>query len=120
MKLLLDENLSRRIIPFLQSAFPGSSQVALLGLETATDDEIWRYAQKNGFVIVTRDSDFYERSLIEGHPPQIIWLKIPNGPKTIILDILLGHRAEIELALLQENLACVEISTHAILPQPPV
>jgi predicted nuclease of predicted toxin-antitoxin system len=31
MKLLLDENLSRRIVPFLQTAFPGSSQVALLG-----------------------------------------------------------------------------------------
>jgi len=40
MKLLLDENLSRRIIPFLQTAFPGSSQVALLGLEGASDSEI--------------------------------------------------------------------------------
>jgi len=29
MKLLLDENLSRRIVPFLQTIFPGSSQVAL-------------------------------------------------------------------------------------------
>ena len=67
MKLLLDENLSRRIIPFLQSAYPESSQVTLLGMETATDDEIWRYAKNNGFVIVTRDSDFHERSLIEGH-----------------------------------------------------
>lgn len=29
MKLLLDENLSRRLVPALQQAFPGSSQVAL-------------------------------------------------------------------------------------------
>jgi predicted nuclease of predicted toxin-antitoxin system len=27
MKLLLDENLSRRLVPFLQHDFPGSSQV---------------------------------------------------------------------------------------------
>ena len=36
MKLLLDENLSRRIVPLLQTDYPDSSQVALLQLETAT------------------------------------------------------------------------------------
>ncbi len=112
MKLLLDENLSRRIVPFLQTAFPGSSQVALLGLETVTDTEIWRYAKENGFVIVSRDSDFHERSLIEGHPPQVVWLKIPNRSRAVVLNILLEHRVEIGLALLQENRACVEISTR--------
>jgi len=40
MKLLLDENLSRRIAPFLQTAFPGSSQVTLVGLESKSDSEI--------------------------------------------------------------------------------
>jgi len=60
MKLLLDENLSRRIIPFLQTAFPDSSQVSLLGLENSSDSEIWQYAKTNGFVIVSRDSDFQE------------------------------------------------------------
>lgn len=78
MKLLLDENLSRRIVPFLQTIFPGSSQVALLRLESKSDSEIWQYAKGNGFVIVSRDSDFQERSLIAGHPPQVVWLKIPN------------------------------------------
>jgi predicted nuclease of predicted toxin-antitoxin system len=31
MKLLLDENFSRRLVPFLQNAYPGTSQVVLLG-----------------------------------------------------------------------------------------
>ena len=110
MKLLLDENLSRRIVPFLQTDFPGSSQVVLLGLESASDLEIWQYAQANDFVIVSRDSDFHERSLVAGHPPQVVWLKIPNRSKTVVLNILLEHRTEIEQALLQENRACVEIS----------
>jgi predicted nuclease of predicted toxin-antitoxin system len=110
MKLLLDENLSRRIVPFLQAEFPGSSQVALLGLEGANDLEIWEYAKTNGFVIVSRDSDFQERSLVNGYPPQVIWLKIPNHSKTAVLNILLEHRVEIERALQQENRACVEIS----------
>jgi predicted nuclease of predicted toxin-antitoxin system len=112
MKLLLDENLSRRIVPFLQTAFPGSTQIALLGLESASDSEIWQYAKDHGFVIVSRDSDFQERSLVSGHPPQVIWLKIPNRSKTVVLNILLGHRAEIEQALTEQSLACVELSHH--------
>jgi predicted nuclease of predicted toxin-antitoxin system len=110
VKLLLDENLSRRIVPFLQATYPGSSQVALLNLERASDSEIWRYAKTNGFVIVSRDSDFQERSLVAGHPPQVVWLKIPNRSKTVVLNILLDHHAEIEQALFEQNLACVEIS----------
>ncbi len=39
MKLLLDENLSRRIIPFLQNAYPGSTQIALINMETASDHD---------------------------------------------------------------------------------
>jgi predicted nuclease of predicted toxin-antitoxin system len=110
MKLLLDENLSRRIVPFLQTVFPGSSQVALLSLEGATDTEIWQYAKTNDFVIVSRDSDFQERSLVSGHPPQVVWLKIPNRSKTVVLNILLDHHVEIEQALIGQNHACVEIS----------
>ena len=110
MKLLLDENLSRRIAPFLQTDFPGSSQVVLLELESAGDSTIWQYAKDNGFVIVSRDSDFQERSLVAGHPPQVVWLKIPNRSKSFVLNILLEHRAEIEQALTEQNLACVEIS----------
>lgn len=64
MKLLLDENLSRRLVPFLQSAFPGSTQVALAGLERADDRAIWQYAREHDFVIVTKDADFYDLSLL--------------------------------------------------------
>lgn len=62
MKLLLDENLSRRLVPFLQEEFPDSTQVALAGLERATDLVIWTHARDHGYVIVTRDADFEELS----------------------------------------------------------
>jgi hypothetical protein len=41
MKRLLDENLSRRIVPCLQDAFPGSSPVVMEGLERADDNAVW-------------------------------------------------------------------------------
>ena len=46
MKLLLDENLSRRVVPFILDAYPESTQVALIGMEQADDQTIWEYAWK--------------------------------------------------------------------------
>lgn len=37
MKLLLDENLSRRIVPFFQADYPDSTQIALANMESASD-----------------------------------------------------------------------------------
>jgi predicted nuclease of predicted toxin-antitoxin system len=55
VKLLLDENLSRRIVPALQDAFPGSTQVILAGLERADDRAVWEHAREHRYVIVTKD-----------------------------------------------------------------
>jgi predicted nuclease of predicted toxin-antitoxin system len=109
MKLLLDENLSRRIVPFLQSEFPESTQVALVGLERADDRTIWRHALENGYVIVTRDADFEELSAVHGAPPQVVWIRIPNQGKAAVLKLLLKNRTFLEQALLEKGIACVEL-----------
>jgi predicted nuclease of predicted toxin-antitoxin system len=109
MKLLLDENLSRRVVPFIQAAFPESTQIALLGLEHSTDQDIWRYAKEHDYVIVTKDSDFYEMSLLYGQPPKIVWLKIGNQSKAATIKALTQNSREIEQLLLGENKACIEI-----------
>lgn len=109
MKLLLDENLSRRLVPFLQEDYPGSSQVALEGLESATDREIWQFAKEGGYVIVTRDADFEELSLALGQPPKVIWLKEGNPSRATTLQVLTRHHGVINHALVHEDQACLEI-----------
>lgn len=109
MKLLLDENLSRRMIPFLQADYPGSTQIALLGMERATDREVWEYAKANGFVLVTKDSDFHELSVLLGAPPKIIWMKGGNQSKAVMLNELHLNRTAIEKALIEDDKICVEI-----------
>ncbi len=109
MKLMLDENLSRRIVPFLQGEYPGSTQVALVGLERASDREIRDYAKKNEFVIVTHDADFYEMSVLFGQPPKIIWLKTVNQSKAATINVLLSNREAIEKSLLKDAKTCIEI-----------
>ena len=110
MKLLLDENLSRRLLPFLQHDYPGSTQVALVGLESATDQAVWEYAKANGYVIVTRDADFEELTLVWGQPPQVIWIKAKNQSRTATMKMLLENKTLIEQALTLDRQACVEIS----------
>ena len=75
MKLLLDENLSRRLVKRLADLFPGSTHVAFEALLQAPDTRIWEYAKAGGFAIVTADADFYELSTVFGPPPKVIWLR---------------------------------------------
>ena len=109
MKLLLDENLSRRLVPFLQHAYPGTSQVVLLGLESASDREVWQKAKDDGYVIVTRDADFQELSLVWGQPPKVVRLRTPNQTRAATLKVLLDHRELIVESLVTHDLASVEI-----------
>lgn len=78
MKLLLDENLSPRLLEPLSSLYPGSQHVTDCNLGGADDNAVWEYAKTNGFAIVSKDSDFTERSILSSNPPKIIWLRIGN------------------------------------------
>lgn len=109
MKLLLDENLSRRLVPLLQADFPGSSQVVLLGMESANDRQVWEKAKNDDYVILTRDSDFQELSLVWGHPPQVIRLRTFNQSTAATLRVLLEHKDLIVESLVDHNLASVDI-----------
>jgi predicted nuclease of predicted toxin-antitoxin system len=99
MKLLLDENLSRRIVPFIQESYPDSTQVALIGLEQVNDVEIRQYAIDNTFIIATKDADFYEMNLVYGQPPKIIWLKMGNQSKAATIKALLDNEAIIKKSI---------------------
>jgi len=95
LKLLLDQNLSRRLLPDLLPQFPGSSQVQLLGLDTATDAALWDYAKANGYAIVTKDVDFVELTLLRGFPPKIVWLNCGNVSNAVVRDRLVSRAPEI-------------------------
>ncbi len=78
MKLLFDQNLSPRLAPLLADLYRGSVHVQTLAMDRASDTELWEYAAANGFVIVSKDADFHQRSLLLGAPPKVIWLRMGN------------------------------------------
>lgn len=110
MKLLLDENLSRRLVPFLQEAFPDTTQVALVGMERADDETIWAHAKEHGYTIVTRDSDFEELAVRYGKPPSVVLIRVGNSSKAAVLSLLIDNRETIVSSLSDPDVACVELS----------
>ena len=78
MKLLFDQNMSSRLVRCLADTFPDSSHVQFVSLDCASDDQVWEYARLHGFVIVTKDEDFNNLSVMRGSPPKVIWLQLGN------------------------------------------
>jgi predicted nuclease of predicted toxin-antitoxin system len=78
MKLLFDQNLSHKLAWAIADLFPDSLHVRAVGLTAADDSLIWNYAKGNGFMIVSKDSDFYQMSLLYGHPPKVVWIRRGN------------------------------------------
>lgn len=112
MKLLLDENISLRLVKFLQKDFPGSSHISFLNMQGYTDTQIWELAKQEHYIIVSKDNDFRQRSFLLGFPPKVIWLSIGNGGLNPIKDLLLNNIAVIERFYhdLNEGLLVLELN----------
>jgi predicted nuclease of predicted toxin-antitoxin system len=88
VKLLFDENLSHRLAERLANIFPGSTHVRLVGLESAEDPKVWQLAVTDDFVIVSKDSDMHDRSLLFGFPPKVIWVRLGNCSTQQVEDLI--------------------------------
>lgn len=102
MKLLLDENLSPRLVDLLSDLYPGSDHVHNVNLGGANDSEVWDYAKLHGFAIVSKDSDFAERSVLDSDPPKIIWVRLGNC-STEEVEKLLHSAHEMIRGFLEED-----------------
>jgi len=78
LKLLFDHNISPGLIRLLHDLFPDSNHVYQLNLHEVDDPVIWRYAREREFIVVSKDVDFSELSMVEGFPPKLVWLKLGN------------------------------------------
>ena len=89
--LLLDQNLSDKIVPALQTAFPGSIHVKSLKLDKAEDSHIWQIAFEQKLTIVSNDDDFEHLAEFRGFPPKVIHLLKGNLSRKEMLSILLDN-----------------------------
>jgi predicted nuclease of predicted toxin-antitoxin system len=88
MKLLFDQNLSHKLAVHVCDPYPESEHVRNLGLNAAEDGAIREYAKADGFMIVSKDADFHQRSFVYGFPPKVIWVKLGNRSTADVEKVL--------------------------------
>lgn len=93
MKLLFDENLAPTLVQVLTDIFPQSNHVARIGLGAAPDREVWEYAREHNYILVSKDSDFHELSLLYGSPPKVVWIRRGNCT-TRQIEFILRNKLE--------------------------
>jgi predicted nuclease of predicted toxin-antitoxin system len=97
MKLLLDANISWRLVSRLNNYFEECFHVDHIGLNIpARDIEIWEYAEANNCIIVTNDDDFLNLADLKGFPPKVILLKTGNQSNKYIEELLIKHLKDID------------------------
>lgn len=113
MKLLLDENLSHKLVARLAPAFPDSTHVDGVGLHGQPDPVVWRYAADHSFVIVSKDDDFRQLSFLRGHPPKVVWLVVGNAGMAVIADLLLRNQSRLAAFAADPDDALLTLTTSA-------
>lgn len=98
MILLLDQNISRRILPALAETWPGSSQAGLLGLDCASDLEIWEYARDQGFENNRRDDVLVSRTKTTSYKHERIVAYLANEAVSPVFACSLSCRKYHEYA----------------------
>jgi predicted nuclease of predicted toxin-antitoxin system len=110
MKLLFDQNLSPRLPRLLADIYAESIHAREVGLRDADDLTIWQYAKAHGYAIVSKDSDFQQRSLLHGMPPKFIWLRVGNCTTKRIESLLRSYSAAMHTFDLDDS------KSHLMLP----
>lgn len=105
VKLLLDHNLSPRLVSRLSPVFPGTIHVRDVDLQSAPDQSVWDFALRHGSTIVSKDSDFHQLAFLKGPPPKVIWVRLGNCSTKDIEAILLRSAGQIQDFILDEESA---------------
>ena len=91
-----------RLTESLSALYPDSEHVHNVHLGSSDDGAVWDYAKQHGFAIVSKDSDFAERSVLANNPPKIIWIRLGNC-STSDVEHLLRSTHETIRAFIEEN-----------------
>jgi predicted nuclease of predicted toxin-antitoxin system len=108
VKLLFDENLSPELVEALADTYPDLQHVHEQGLGSSEDVNVWEFAKSRGFAVVTKDADFYERSMRAAGPPKVIWVRLGNC-STAAVEMLLRNSQHALIRLEGSEESCLMI-----------
>jgi predicted nuclease of predicted toxin-antitoxin system len=85
VKFLIDNQLPAALAKYLCTKGHDAQHVLNVGLSSANDGEICQYAVKHALVIVTKDEDFSRRAIQPGAAIQVVWVRVGNCRKAVLL-----------------------------------
>lgn len=88
MRFLVDNQLPPALARHIAGRGFDCIHVSDAGLATASDREIWAYAEAHTLVLISKDDDFrilanQKRSI----PPQVVWVRLGNCRRAELLAI---------------------------------
>lgn len=109
MKLLLDANLSWRLVKPLEKHF-AVNHILDFFQHNVRDSTIWDFAKSRHYTIVTNDEDFVHLLLSKGWPPKLILIKTGNQSNDFLLNLLVDKKSEIESFNLKNELGLLLVA----------
>ncbi len=85
MKFLIDNQLPPALARFFEIRGHEARHVREVRLNWAGDDEVWKHAGANGFVVVSKDEDFSYFASAPNPTAKLIWVRIGNCRTTFLL-----------------------------------
>ncbi|MBD2080397.1 DUF5615 family PIN-like protein [Leptolyngbya sp. FACHB-17] len=110
MRLLFDENLLSKLPSRLGNLFPNSLHVRDVGMKATSDPIVWNYAKDNDLMIVSKDADMHDLSLVFGNPPKVIWLRLGNCSTLQVENLLRQNFEVIKIFYADKNLSLLALS----------
>ena len=102
MKFIIDAQLPPALARYLAAKGENAMHVLDIGMMESSDSEIWDFALKEEMVIITKDEDFQMRASVTQHGPKIIWVRIGNCSKKMLLEFFEQQWEKIKLELCNE------------------
>ena len=99
MKFLVDAILPPHLCRWLRTHGHDAEHLADKDLLRATDTEIWDLGRDQRVIILSKDVDFYDRSLLFGAPPQVLHIAVGNCSNSQLLHVLDSQWSNIAAAL---------------------
>jgi predicted nuclease of predicted toxin-antitoxin system len=109
LKLLVDNQLPEALAVFLTANGIEARHVRRFGLGAAPDADVWAFARKEGFGIVTADDDFQHLAARYGTPPQVVWVRLGNLRKPALLAAFQAVLPELMTGL-EDGAPVIEVS----------
>ncbi len=107
MLFLVDAQLPPLLAEALRQAGCEAVHVIDLGLQAATDEQIWDEAISRSAVLVTKDSDFALRRAATNDGPAILWVRVGNRSNRKLIELLMPALPAI-IAAIERDEAVIE------------